>query len=98
MRASNYPRSLPVITGRGQITVEILSGQLIFQRFMAAEALQMKATTVWERIKRLEAMGNIAIKSDTHYSLITILKWEDYQGNHSKPDTHPTPIRHPNFN
>ena len=48
-----------------------------------------------DRMKRLEAMGAIAIQADTHYSIVTIVNWGLYQGKGGEgrhpTDTQPTP-------
>lgn len=40
---------------------------------------QIKETTLWSWLKKLQAMGNIDIKSYNKYSVISIVHWCDYQ-------------------
>lgn len=40
---------------------------------------KVKDTTLWSWLKRLEQWGDIDIKSTNKYSLITVVKWSEYQ-------------------
>jgi len=72
--------------GRKETEVWVEPGQFIFGRFSAAKKLKMSPSTSWKRIKKLENIGNLNIKSDINYSLITIIKWDTYQGSKNKGD------------
>ncbi|MGO9110365.1 MAG: hypothetical protein ACLP9L_14170 [Thermoguttaceae bacterium] len=53
----------------------------------------MPQTTLHRRMKRLESLGCILIKPDTHFSVITIVNWAIYQRKRSDcghPTGHPT--------
>ena len=68
-----------MITGKGETEVELLPGQFIFGRKTAARSMKMKESTIRNRIEKLKKLEKIDIKSDTHYSIITIRNWETYQ-------------------
>ncbi|MCK5607393.1 hypothetical protein KAR91_36250 [Candidatus Pacearchaeota archaeon] len=74
-------------TGRGSIEVECQRGQFIFGRLSAAKELKMNPTTVWKRMQKLKNMGNIDIKSDSQYSVITLLNMGIYQPSEIKSDS-----------
>ena len=79
LRANHKGQWVSVFTGRGATTVHIEPGQFVFGRFQAAEELGMKASSVRNRMAKLKDMGNLDIEPDTHFSIVTILKWEEYQ-------------------
>lgn len=74
-------------TGRGSIEVECKRGQFIFGRLAAAKELNMNATTVWKRMQKLKNMQNIDIKSNSQYSVITLLNMSTYQPDEIKSDS-----------
>jgi hypothetical protein len=86
-KASFKKRFVSVKTGITETEVEIFPGQFIFGRHSAAKQLKMKTSTVRNRIEKLRKLENLDIKPDTHYSVITILNWESYQGDDKKKDT-----------
>ena len=79
MKTSYKKRFIPFHTGKGKISVCVNPGQFVFGRNRAAEFLGDSPSTVWKRIKKLEAIGNISIESNRQYSIITICNWLDYQ-------------------
>jgi len=85
---ANYKEAwVPVKTGKGETEVHIMPGQFIFGRNSAAKELNMNPTTVRKRILKLKSIGKCDIQSDTHYSIITIIKWSDYQTQKTMSDT-----------
>ena len=80
LKANHKGRWVVITTGRGKTEVWIDAGQFIFGRYKAADELNMKPTTVWKRIGKLKVLSQITLKSDTHYTIITIVNWNSYQG------------------
>lgn len=99
IRANHTKQAIPVKTGRGTTTVTLKPGQLLFGRKSAAERLQTPASSIRNRVRRLEAINCIEIKPDTHFSIVTICNWGLYQQTNSKGgqarDTQRTPKGHP---
>ena len=90
-KASHTEQWITIKTGRGTTEVHLLPGQFIFGRKTAAKELKMNPETVRKRMHKLKNMGNLTIESTTHYSLITIVNWEFYQGDNKKvPSKVPT--------
>ena len=79
-RATYKERWISVPTGSGKTTIHLVPGQFIFGRETASKELVMAPSTVRNRMKKLADMGNVDSQSDSHYSIITILNWELYQG------------------
>ena len=79
MKASHQNYWAKVKVGKAYTEVAVNPGQFVFGRKSAAQVLNMKATTVWHRMKKLECMGNVDIDSNTHYSVVTICNWKRYQ-------------------
>ncbi len=70
---------MPVTTGRGTTQVKLESGQFLFGRHSAARELKHKASTTYKRMLKLEKSRNVTIQNHTHYSIVTICHWHDYQ-------------------
>ena len=79
LRANYTDRWVTVATGRGETTVHIKRGQFIFGRLKAAEELNMKPSSVRNRMAKLKKMQNVDIQPDTHFSIVTICNYELYQ-------------------
>lgn len=70
------------------IPVELLPGQFVTGRFALHEEFEkgtpenqhLSPITLWRHLKNLEKMGNLIIKTTNKYSIISIVKWEEYQG------------------
>ena len=86
MRANFKDNWVNITTGKGQTQVHVKRGQFIFGRNRAAKALKQNPTSVYKRMLKLEKCGNLNIKSDTHYSIVTIINWETYQGSDLESD------------
>lgn len=78
-RANYKKRSVPCKTGRGETIVTLNPGEFIFGRYKAEEELNIDGSTIYKIMKQLESIGNITIKSNSHYSIITICNWDKYQ-------------------
>lgn len=63
--------------------VNLKPGQFIFGRLIAAEQLEMPASTVWRNMKTLEAEGMLKIESNNKFSVVTIENWAFYQTDES---------------
>lgn len=107
LRANHKKKTIPVTTGRGTTQVTLKPGQFIWGRNSCADVFGWSPSTANKRMKKLQEMGNVSVKSNTHYSVVTICKWGDYQFDGSKkeqptiqPTIHPsdtqvTPKCHP---
>jgi uncharacterized phage protein (TIGR02220 family) len=80
LKASHKHYWIPVQIGKGFTEVCLKPGQFIFGREKAAKELKVTASTLWKRMLKLKTIGNLDIKSNNHYSLITIVNWDSYQG------------------
>ena len=89
MKASHQKRCLPIITGRGASEVHLLPGQFVYGRKTAARELRMPPSSIRNRMNKLQRMGNIGIKSHTHFSVVTINNWKKYQYT-DQQDGHPS--------
>lgn len=59
--------------------VTVKPGEFVFGRKKAAAELNMKESTVWDRMKLLEKLGNIDIKSNNKFSVVNVVNWAKYQ-------------------
>jgi len=84
---ANYKKGYALIsTGRGEMTVEVNRGQLIFGRFKAEEELEMDGNFIYRTLQKFQELGQIKIKTDSHFSLITICKYDSYQSQDSESE------------
>jgi len=79
LKANHKGRSVSVRTGRGETLVRLQPGQFIFGRNSAAKELNLPASTIHDVMVRFRKTGNLTIFPDSHYSIISISKWSDYQ-------------------
>src|SRR5205085_3586487 len=77
--ASHQKRRVSMASGRGFVEVEIEPGQFICGRKSAAKKLRMKGSTITDTMRRLQRDGNIVIKANSKFSLVTICNWASYQ-------------------
>jgi hypothetical protein len=78
---ANYKKSyLTLKAGRGETTIELNRGQLVFGRFRAEDELGIDGSLIYRVIKKFEELGQINIESNNQYSIVTICKYDDYQG------------------
>jgi len=64
---------------------KIKQGQFITGRSSASQELHMKPSTVHDRLKKLQTLGYIKIKSTTKYTIVSVLKFKQYQLDGNKP-------------
>lgn len=86
MKANHKQTWVSVVTGRGRTEVELQPGQFIFGRKKAADELNMAESSIRNRIDKLKKMRNLDIKTDTHFSIISIMNWDTYQHDEIKKD------------
>jgi hypothetical protein len=79
IKANHKKRTVPIRIGGGQSVVTIGRGEMLFGRLAAENELFIDGSTIYKCIKKLEALGNIVIKSSSHYSVITICNYDRYQ-------------------
>ena len=60
-------------------TEKIKKGQLITSRKKLAEQLKISESMVTRILKKLESTGDISLKSNSQYTVITLLKWAEFQ-------------------
>lgn len=87
MKAVDKTTWQQIKVGRAIAEVKLEPGQFVFGRNSASKELGMKPTTIRKRIIKLKNMQNCDIKSDTHYSIISITKWGVYQDPKNKSDS-----------
>jgi len=79
LRACHSAQTVSVKTGRGETLVNLQPGQFIFGRNSASKELKLPASTVRNKISQLEKMGNLSVLLDSHYSIVSITRWDIYQ-------------------
>jgi len=65
--------------------VKIKRGQFLTGRKVIAKALKQNENTIYTRLKLLEKLGYIKLNSNNKFSILTIVKYEDYQSDKRKP-------------
>lgn len=78
LKANYKDRFVPVKIGAGQSTVEIKRGELLFGRFTAEDELGINGSTIYKWIKKMEVSKMIELKSNSHYTVVSINKYNEY--------------------
>ena len=76
MKAAHAPNEILV----GKQLVRLEAGQFVTGRFKAAEGTGLSEKKVRNALATLEAMQNVAIKRTNKFSIVSIVKWDTYQG------------------
>jgi len=79
LKAAHKSVWLELAVGRGTTEVFLKAGQLIFGSKKAARDLHENWSTIYYRLKKLEAMGNLQIEKKAQFSIVTISNWDSYQ-------------------
>lgn len=59
--------------------VKLQKGQFVFGRKKAAQELGFPESTTWRYMKALQSFGILDIKSNSKFSVVTVVNWEKYQ-------------------
>jgi len=79
IRMNQKDNKVNLKVGKGYIVVPVKAGQFIYGRHKAAEELLMPASSVRNRMDKLEEMGKLDRKKDNQYSIVTICNWVKYK-------------------
>lgn len=79
----------------GGSVVQIKKGQLITGRKKLAQQLKMSESKVYRALNLLEALGNVNIKPNNRFSLITLINWAKYQDDVQKVNSQTTAGQQP---
>jgi uncharacterized phage protein (TIGR02220 family) len=79
LKASHKEEWVTMQTGSGQTEVKIGPGQFVYGRKAAAKELRAKPSTIRDRLKKLERIGNITTQPATHFTIVSIVNWDTYQ-------------------
>jgi hypothetical protein len=79
LKAAHQDGHVSVRTGRGETVVEIKRGQFIFGRLTASRDLGIPRSSIRNIIGFLERCGNLTLKKDSHYSIVTVRNYDIYQ-------------------
>lgn len=79
MMASHREKWVEVRTGKGTTQVQVKPGQFIFGRNFAAKQLKVPPSSIRNMTLLLKKAGNVDILKDSHYSILTIRNWKEYQ-------------------
>lgn len=78
----------------GEVT-KVKRGQLITGRYALAGETEINPRTIYDLLRTLERLGMITVKSNNKFSLITIVKYSDYQDKKTKSNNQPTTNQQP---
>ena len=87
LKASYKKRFVTIKIGRGETTIEINRGELLFGRFKAEEALNIDGSTIYKILQKFELDEMIVIKSNSHYTIISICNYDIYQSHEQQKVT-----------
>lgn len=79
LKANYKDRLVSLKTGKGFEDVVVKRGKVLYGRKTASEKLKISEGCVRNHIEKLEKIGKISVKTTSHYSIITICKYDVYQ-------------------
>ena len=71
----------------GDDIVKLEKGQFVTGRIKLSEALGQNPSTIYKRLKKLEKLGYIELKSNNKNTIVTVVNWELYQAKNEKVTT-----------
>ena len=88
-RAGYSDRFVPFKINRGETIIKLQPGQFIFGRLKAEDELNIDGSTIYKWIQKFasEDFDMISIKSNHHYTIVTINHWEQYQNGDTNQGT-----------
>ena len=86
LKASFKKRHVSLKIGKGETTITIERGQLLFGRYKAEEELGIDGSTIYRWLKKLEENEMILIQVSNQYSIITICNYDTYQGENTNAE------------
>ena len=86
LKASYRKRHVSLKIGKGETTVTIERGQLLFGRYKAEEELGIDGSTIYRWLKKLEENEMILLQSNNQYSIITICNYDTYQSGNTNEE------------
>jgi hypothetical protein len=78
-KARHKPGAVSLTVGRNTTTKWLDVGQVIVGRDSLGEALNVKPTTVWDRLLRLQKLGMVSVESDNHKSIVSVINFQGSQ-------------------
>jgi len=79
VRSSHKEEWISIKTGKGETQVHLLPGQFIWGSKRAGVKTRQKWRSAYNRLKKLESIGNLTTQNMTHFTLVTVNQWELYQ-------------------
>ena len=79
LKANYTEKFVPIKIGKGESILKVERGSFVFGRFKAEEELNIDGSTVYKWLKKLESEQMITINSNSHYSIVTVCKYDSYQ-------------------
>lgn len=70
--------------------ISLKSGQLLTGRKKIAKDTNLKENRAYRALKILQKLGNIDIKPNNKFSLVTVIKWDFFQSDFEKVNSKPT--------
>ena len=70
-------KEIKILVGLQEIT--LLPGQFVFGRKNASQELDISESGIYRRIEFLKNAGNLDIKPNNKFSIISIINWDTYQ-------------------
>ncbi len=75
----------------GNDEIKIEPGQFITGRFELSKDLKQNESSTYKRLKRLETLHMVALRSNNRNTLVTVVNWELYQSAEKESNSKSTP-------
>lgn len=77
-KANYKDRFVSLNIGRGESVIELKRGQVLFGRFKAEEETGIDGSTIYKILQWFENENMITIKSNTHYTVLTVCNYDTF--------------------
>lgn len=88
LKAQYKDKVITLQIGKAYEDVFVKRGSALFGRIKSAKELKVTPSMAYRQLKKLESLGKISVKSSSHYSVVTICKYELYQLDKEKFEQH----------
>lgn len=95
LKANYRDRFLSIKVGKGESVIKVKRGSFLFGRFAAEEELNISGSSIYRTIQNFEKEGMLTIESGNQFSIISIVKYEDFQQFEDENTTSEQPMNNP---
>ena len=78
--AVSQPTKIKINVGRAYREINLQRGQFVLQRYISSKTINMSPDMLRHKINKLSQLGKITKNSATHFSVISVINYDSYNG------------------